>query len=387
MRVLVSLLVALLSGGLVYAFEIRHPEQVSDFVQFWVGARALVAGADPYTVVPTAYPFPLYYPLPAVVLVAPLAGFEMPVARGIFAGVGGFALTLAATKTHQWRGLYLIASGAYLNALQLGQWAPLLAAAVVFPWLGGLIAVKPNIGGAVIAGQRGRYEAGVAVAVAAVFTLATLAIDPQWPARWLETMRSAPHIRPYVLLPGGFLLLLAGFRWRDPAARALLALAVIPATPGVHETLVLMILVRDRVWLLALAILSHVPRLLLPLYHHAPDFPSYMHGVGTLVLWSVLMPALVMVLREHVMEVKHRRCGDGSGVMEESADLDALHTELDRLVGASEEEPRGGVVLVPGPRTCDGILGDAVDVNGQRFGNVVMRIPDREGCPGRDRGR
>lgn len=44
---------------------------------------------------------------------------------------------------------------------------------------------------------------------------------PHWPVDWLDALRGAPHYAPPVQRPGGFLLLLAFLRWRQPEARML----------------------------------------------------------------------------------------------------------------------------------------------------------------------
>jgi hypothetical protein len=63
---------------------------------------------------------------------------------------------------------------------------------------------------------------------------------------------------PVVARPGGFLLLLALSRWRRPEARLLAAMACVPQTLGLYETLPLFLIPRTRWQGYALAGLSYV---------------------------------------------------------------------------------------------------------------------------------
>ena len=69
---------------------------------------------------------------------------------------------------------------------------------------------------------RGKWQG---FAVAAACGTATLLLDPRWPAKWLTAMSEFSGARLHfvpVLIPFGFLLLIALLRWREPAARVLL---------------------------------------------------------------------------------------------------------------------------------------------------------------------
>jgi hypothetical protein len=69
-----GLVLAATAGAVATAWAGISRSYPSDLDQLLVGARALVAGRDPYhEVVAAGLPYPLYYPLPAVLLVLPLA--------------------------------------------------------------------------------------------------------------------------------------------------------------------------------------------------------------------------------------------------------------------------------------------------------------------------
>jgi hypothetical protein len=78
-----------------------------------------------------------------------------------------------------------------------------------------------------------------------VLAVMALAAMPAWPVRWLEALRQSIQVAP-VARPGGVLLLLALLRWRQPEARMLAALACVPQTIGLYETLPLFLIPRTR---------------------------------------------------------------------------------------------------------------------------------------------
>ena len=96
-----------------------------DGLQLYTAASALVAGPDPYVVVRDTFSFPLFYPMPAVLLFVPLTVLSPIVARVVWTGLGGATLGWAAAR----RGPSLLIAGAY--ALAIGT----LAAAFVSKWL------------------------------------------------------------------------------------------------------------------------------------------------------------------------------------------------------------------------------------------------------------
>ena len=86
------LITALTAGAIATGFVAWYykefPTAWSDYDQLWYGVRALLAGRDPYSEVPRRYPWPLYYPLPAVFLALPTAVLPLPFARAAFSGRG-----------------------------------------------------------------------------------------------------------------------------------------------------------------------------------------------------------------------------------------------------------------------------------------------------------
>jgi hypothetical protein len=211
-----------------------------DATQLHLGARALLAGQDPYRVVGERFPWPLFYPLTAVVLFVPIAFLPLLVARLVWAALQGAVFAYAGMR----RGppfLIGFLSGCYLDALMLGQLSPFLTAAAVIPQLGFVWAAKPSIGLALLIA----YPSRVALLGGAALTLASLIVLPSWPALWLAALRDQYHLAP-ILRPGGVLLLLALLRWRSAEGRLLGMLALVPQTTAIYDLLPLFLIPRSR---------------------------------------------------------------------------------------------------------------------------------------------
>jgi hypothetical protein len=229
------------------------PQSTSDFEPLWIGARALLEGLDPYAVVPTmGTRYPLYYPLPAVLITLPLGALPFPLARALWAAAGAGVFVVAALRYR--RGLLpALLSACFLNAVVQGQWSPLLTAAAVIPAMSWLWATKPSVGLALFAA----YPHRRAVVGGLLLTCVAFVVRPTWPAGWLEALRETNHVAP-IVRPGGVVLLLALLRWRLPEGRLLAGIACIPHTIGLYEALPLFLIARDRWQGYILAGLSYV---------------------------------------------------------------------------------------------------------------------------------
>jgi hypothetical protein len=266
----------------------------------------LLEGGDPYTAIGPGrrFPFewPFYYPLPAAVSGMPFVGMSLVHARIAFAATLGFVCALAVGSSRLPYRYTVLLSGAFLQGIQHLQLAPLLLAAVLWPALGWLTALKPNIGIATLAGARDWRAVRVAVIGGAVVSLVFLAVDPVWPLKWLTLARSASQTVPMITRGHGlgFVLLLAALRWRDPQARTLLALTAIPATAGAMEPLLLFAFPMTFRRQLVLALLTHFPPMVVHWWigQHGGEFASvpYLNAQAVALLWLVYLPALVMVL-------------------------------------------------------------------------------------------
>src|SRR5215207_5608517 len=229
-------------SGLRAFLWISGEAKARDFDQVWVAAQALLAGRNPYAEIGPGlafdWPAPLYYPLTAAVAVIPLATIDRAIAAVLFAAIASGAFVWGATR-HSLAPAVVITSASAALAAETVQWSPLLGAAYGIPWLGVLLCAKPTIGFAIWCARPTRTAVIGALALAGI----ALALLPTWPADWLEalghtslaTAGGTPYFAP-IKSAGGAFALLASLRWRSPEARQVLALACVPQTPLLYET-------------------------------------------------------------------------------------------------------------------------------------------------------
>jgi hypothetical protein len=291
-RMKASLAAGLVAGVFVVVLYARQqPGVISDWDPTWVATKALLRGDSPYDAIQVP-PWPnwLLYPLPALLVTAPFTLIPLPLARGVFVALGTMAFTYVITRRARWT-LYFLISGAMLWSWMVVQWAPLLIAAVLTAPLSWLLAVKPTLGFALWSGWPSR----TAVIGGLLFLGISLLIRPTWIPEWLEAVSKTPH-SPHLLRPGGGLMLLGLLRWRRAEGRLLAALALVPQTTALYETLPLALLCRDRPQAAGFATLTMLAHLL---YLLGPQGPW---PVGAEYQWWVLLalvylPAIVLVLR------------------------------------------------------------------------------------------
>ncbi len=291
-RAKVSIVAGVAAGLFVLALYARQdPAVISDWDPTWVATKALLRGDSPYAAIQVP-PWPnwLLYPLPALLATIPFTSLPLPLARGIFAAIGTAAFTWAVTRRHRWT-LYFLISGAMLWSWITVQWAPLLIAAALTPSLSWLLAVKPTTGFALWTARPNRK----AVAGVLLFVALSLLAWPGWVQEWLASVAKTPH-EPHLFRPGGFLLLLGLVRWRRPEGRLLGALALVPQTTALYETLPLALLCRNRPQAAGFAGLTMLAHLLYLLGPQGP-WPVGAEYQWWVLLGLVYLPAIVLVLR------------------------------------------------------------------------------------------
>ena len=188
--------------------------------------------------------------------------------------------------------LPMLLGAGFIVASGLGQWTPLVTATLLIPALGFLAVVKPNVGLASVADDpsASRILGGGAL------ILVSLAFHPSWPAEWMANLRSMPRHPSPILLPGGFLALLALSRWRRPEARLLVAMACVPQLMYFADQLPLWLVARTRRESILLSATSLVAwAFSLQALNRPGGMPPF--DSDLLVLLGVYAPALVMVLR------------------------------------------------------------------------------------------
>src|SRR5215218_1846316 len=241
LRAGLAIVASVLSGLRAYLW-VSGEAKSRDFDQVWFAANALLAGRNPYAEIGPGlrfdWPAPLYYPLTAAVATIPLATIARPLAAVLFAAIGSGVFVWAATRRSVAPAVVITSASAALAA-ETVQWSPLLGAAFAVPWLGVLLCAKPTIGFAIWLARPTRW----AIIGAAVLSAIGLAFSPTWPVDWLEALRrtslatvgGTPYFAP-IRSAGGAFALLALLRWRRPEARLVLALACVPQTPLLYET-------------------------------------------------------------------------------------------------------------------------------------------------------
>src|SRR5262245_14621850 len=288
-RAIVSFAAGVWGGGLAYAFMSR-PGFFADFLAWWFAARALVRGLDPYSVVPSEAPYlisdPLVYPLPSVLTIAPFSWMPLTIAGALFIGVSAMLLAWAITRENYDR-LPIFMSFPFAMAASLGQWAPLVTAAALLPGVGFLAVCKPTLCAALAFSRLTRSM----ILGGAAFLVASLAVSPTWPVRWLANLRlAAPHPAPLFTL-AGMACVLAALRWRREDARLFLGMSAVPQLAMFADQLPLLLVAKTRVQAMLLALLSHVGGLAWLLTRDPKAHPAW--DATNLVLASMYLPALV----------------------------------------------------------------------------------------------
>ena len=299
-RLLFAVLVAIGSGTYVYFYARANPDFVSDFDQVWAGAAAVVRGDNPYEIIGPRRAFhwawPLYYPIPALLVATPLGLLPVVAARVVFASVsaGLFAYALTRDSFARWPAFISVS---FMVNVELVQWSSLMAAAAMMPALSWLAVAKPNIGVA-IAAAASRTRTLVIIATVAVLLLAiSFIILPSWFDQWLENVRAAPHFRAPVTRLGGFLLLLGLLRWRRPEARFFCALACTPLTPTFYDPVLLYVVTRTTREALVLSVGSVVLYFVIAITNPTPIISVWGEVLANASVWVIYVPCLVMILR------------------------------------------------------------------------------------------
>lgn len=302
MRVLLSLAAGLLSGFRAYLWIVGQAKP-RDFDQTWYAARALFAGRNPYMEIGPGLSFDwaqyFYYPINAPLAVAPLALFPQSIASILFAAVASGAFVWAATR-RSLAPAVVITSASAAFAAETVQWSPLFGAAFGVPWLGIFLSAKPTIGLAIFFARPTRW----AVIGAVVLTALGLLLLPTWPRDWIAAIHHTSLLTPGgttflapIVTPGGALAVLMLLRWRRPEARLVFALACVPQTPLLYETVPLFLvpetIVQGGVLWLGSWLVGLSQWIGSPFSTELARYTASEHAIG----WLMYFPCVVMILR------------------------------------------------------------------------------------------
>ena len=290
-RLLVAIAIGIVAAAYVAAQYHRLGGGHHDFDQVWLGARAVIRGENPYGVPLSDLGYPLFYPVPALLIVAPLSWLPLAWAGSAFFGFGSGLLAYG-MLARGWWGLAVFVSGAFVSASQGPQWSPILTGAALVPAAGFLLATKPTMGVALWAG----WPTKEAVIGGGLLGILSFVVMPGWIPDWLAAVRTAPH-HPLIFVPGGVLMLLSLLRWKRPEARFLAILACVPSTILPYEWVPLFLVPQTAKEAMILALLTDLAILPLVLVQNGVLYDWVLHHQAFVALVLVYLPTLVMVLR------------------------------------------------------------------------------------------
>ncbi len=300
-RTVAAIGVGLLSFALALCFRLVLHQQSSDFDQLVVGARRVLSGETPYTTTPLpGLVWPIYYPMPALMLGLPFMGWPLPLGHATFCGISGACFGWGMTDQGGAK-LFALGTWPYVLSVSLGQWGPLLLAATTMPVLGWLTIAKPNLGLALAVGYAPSWIRRPALytnlMMVAGLVLLSFLLRPRWLTEWIAVLSTpTPHMIMPVRVAGGFLLLLALVRWKEPEARTLAALAFIPQTFSSYDSLLVFLVPRTRGEALVLVAGTTIVTGIVGYVGPAQTYAETVHRFAPLRIVLVYLPAVAIVL-------------------------------------------------------------------------------------------
>lgn len=299
-RLVVVALIATTASLVTLSEAYRPPDHPGDFGLVWFGAKALLHGANPYPLVgpDLIYNWPwqvLLYPATAMIAAIPFSFLPQLAATVLFVWLSTALLAYAITADG-WYRLPIFLSSTFLIAASAAQWSPLVTAALCIPSLAWVVAVKPNLGLALLASATSLRPIKVAFVGGVILTTISLIVYPAWPVQWLQAIQSVTIMHVPMLLPGGPFVLLALLRWRRPEARLIVALACVPQTNSWYEGLPLFLVPATFRQSLMLSVVSTSGILFQEQFMVARSEKEINYFTGILMIAFVYLPATLLVL-------------------------------------------------------------------------------------------
>ncbi len=227
-RAIISVMVGLLAG--TFTVLLPHPIHyqgigVGDIGPPLIGFARFLRGESPFNLSTDFGPLAAY-PFTTSLVLAPFLLIPLSWVVPIFCSLSCALLSYALLQNGEFWRLLVIASMPCVSALHSVQWSPLITASFLLPGLLPLVVVKPQLGIVSLAAARWTWRI---TCLTCAIALLSLIIYPSWPLDWVRSgaLWSYAGRIPLMIGPGIFLLL-AGLFWRNPSARLLLALALIP---------------------------------------------------------------------------------------------------------------------------------------------------------------
>jgi hypothetical protein len=247
-RLAIAIMIGIVAGAVCLTPYLYRPG--GDFA-YWPlrAARDILTGINPYSY--QVEDWEVSYPLTAALIAIPFAPFRDDIAGAIFIGLSSAIMALALTKDGQYWRLFTFLSVPYISSVMTVQWGPLMVAAAVYPHLFPISLAKPQIGLAIVGYKK---PAPIGIALSIILVGLTFLIQPDWPLQWLASINEYRGFVP-LMQPFGFILLFALFRWRDPSARLLLLMAILPKRAG-YDMLPLWLIPNNRRVMLVYTLLT-----------------------------------------------------------------------------------------------------------------------------------
>jgi hypothetical protein len=271
-----------------------------DFEFYWRAAQLWLGGRDPYGMRVGSPGWPLqdvlFYPLPAVMALVPIARLPMNIAVAFFIGVPTGLLAWFLSRHAQWP-LLMLASPGFLLAVLFGQWAPWLILGTLVPALGAVFLCKPSIGLACFASRPSKRAAIGCVILGVV----SIALWPAWPSEWRHNLATLAAHQPPILTRWGWPLAAAALRWRERDARLVVGLACVPQVLGFMDQSPLLLIARSRREMIFLVCAAWIAALPWIKTLGDPTGPQ-MATAWPAVLLGAYLPALYLVLRRSLPE-------------------------------------------------------------------------------------
>jgi hypothetical protein len=284
---LLGLTFVLASRLILYAWA---PDRATDFDFLYSAAARLVSGQAPYQAGTQWFP----YPLPGVLLAVPFTVIPLDLARPIFDVLVGWVFVYALWRYRGSFALLAVLSGAYLFALRSGQTTPLMVAASLIPAIGFLLAVRPNTSAALWIAR----PTWMALLGASAFLILSLAVLPSWPHDWWMALpEDIRQLKPPIMRPFGFVLLLAALRWRLPEARLILAMAFVPQSTLPYELVSLALIPATLPEMGVYVAGTWVTVVAADRLHFADGLAAWAANGWPMTICAVYLPMLYLVLR------------------------------------------------------------------------------------------
>jgi len=316
-RLAVSGAIGISSGVLCWAIMRHLGLGACDFNYALREAGELLAGRDPYTI----FQRTPSYPLPAAIVGLAFVWVKPEIAAGLFFGASSALLAFGLTRQGYTRLLVFLAYP-YWAAMITVQWAPLIMASALLPWLLPVTTAKPQLGAVVVL----TYPTRRGLLGCVLLLAASLILMPNWPLRWLGGVSQHTHYVPLLALPGPALLL-ALWRRRDPDSHLFLLSSLAPQH-WFYESFILWLIPKTRQEIMATVFLSWGAGI--TRWYLTPH--SWAEVGAWAVLWIYLPMLTVILLRGTEASLRERQKQMFTGVQTPATAMAALSFE-DHLAG------------------------------------------------------